>query len=197
MRLKNTLIEKPLGVIVKEPSSGLFEFSELTLNALIQSIRPEAHSMFANLKRLCLDLNGQNCPNQEISDMIEKFEEVNVSGRLESVHLEIYKFKDEKFAPLAKHHIQRLELHSSRLKCRTIRAMQECFGFLTELSLQKCNLDLLDASTFDFCASTLLKLDLWPNSIVVLQKGTFVVLENLKTYLKMSIFFIKKVYLRS
>jgi hypothetical protein len=68
-------------LIIKESSAILFNCEKLVMNELVESIRPEAHFLFAYLKQLCLKLNKTGPSTQEISRMIEQFERINTNGR--------------------------------------------------------------------------------------------------------------------
>ncbi len=67
-------------LIINEPSEKLFNFDELTLFCLVESIRPDAQFMFENVKHLRLDIDHiSKSTVQEMAHTIDQFKRLSKS----------------------------------------------------------------------------------------------------------------------
>jgi Leucine-rich repeat (LRR) protein len=169
------------GLIIKAPSKEIFGFTELTLSyfADMGDLNPDAHFLFANLKKLRLDLPAEcTAPITKIDRMINQFEQINSNNKIEWIDVSFVKDEDEKLHLLAKHSIQILRLSNSKLCMDDLM----CGLYkLTELQFVKCTFDHIDHTAFDFCAQSLLKLEIINTSFNSIQtKSPFKSLVNLK-----------------
>jgi hypothetical protein len=179
MNIKSSLIDdyktNPPGLVVKEPSQILFNFEDVTLHDPIESIQPDAQFLFANVKLLRFDFSSRSTPLsiKRIGRTIDQFEEINnTNSEIDSIELDLKdKVKDLDFKFLANYRIQKLKLSCRELTLSTFRHMQNMLIYVTELNLEVCKFGVLSQTAFEFCAQTLIKLDLSNTSAKSLKKG--------------------------
>ncbi len=146
--------------LVKEPSSTLFYFTEITLIGMIRSIRPDGYFLFANLKNLRL-IHLDKYSTKQIAHTIDQFEQVNVNNKkLDSIELKRITSDKANLELLSNYRIQKLSIDDRWTRRTQLDKFKLCFNHLKDIEFVFIDLRTLDETTFDCCASTLEKLSI-------------------------------------
>ncbi len=170
-------------MIIRESSAKLFNFERLILLEPIESIQPDAQFLFANLRRLDLIFSKYDASILEIAHTIDQFEQINtINDHKIAIDLQMSRMeeKSKNLELLAEYRVEKLHLFNQELSLNTLHCMNSSLNFVTQLNLTKCKFDKLDETAFEFCAQTLVKLNLSRSSITISEKGLLKPLVNLK-----------------
>jgi Leucine-rich repeat (LRR) protein len=154
-----TTTTEPAGLIIKELSAKLFNFTQVEIEDTIGSIRSDAHFLFENLGVLKMILLRSLSPIQHIAHTIDQFEKINAkSKKIDSIELVGFSGANLNL----KYNIKKLLLFESfndrRVDNDDLFKLQ--LKRVTDLELHDIKYRKLDSATFEFCASTLEKLSL-------------------------------------
>ncbi len=149
---------EPTSLIIKEPSSILFNFTETKLNGMIKSIRSDAYFIFANLESLNL-INLKTFSTKQIAQTIYQFEQVNFKNKkLDSIELYGYSPDMIDVELLSNYQIKKLNINKKDFSITEFNTFKHHLKHLTEIDFHLVDLRNLDETTFEFCASTLERL---------------------------------------
>jgi hypothetical protein len=172
-----------IGLIVKEPSEKLFGYERLVWLKPVESIKPDAQFLFANMKDIGLVSNNEIGQLEGIADIIDQRERINIShANIDSIELRLNDLEDKSkdLDELAKYPIRKLHLKPQKIKLNTLYRIKNHFNYLTQLNVYFSRFDRLDHTAFEFCAPTLVELNLYHISAKSIENGLLKLLVNLK-----------------
>jgi Leucine-rich repeat (LRR) protein len=168
-------------LIIREPSSRLFNYDEIRLKIMFDSILPDAQFLFGRIKRLQLDLTKFYSNIDEIARMIKQFENAQLNGnQIDSIEINYMKVSGQNLDEFANYRIQRVEIKEEKLNHEDLNRMKNNFNYLTELQLSSCKIGPQVENVFEFCEKTLVKLDLSYGKVDASSKTLFKGLRNLR-----------------
>jgi Leucine-rich repeat (LRR) protein len=147
------------GLIIKEPSSSLFNFTEITLrNFYIESIKRDALFLFEKIRRIRF-LHSKEVSTEQIAHMVDLFQEMKPVGEKIEVEIQCLHLNGD-LHNLANYRISRFYLKKQTFTSELLDQMNDSLNTVTSLKLESCAGSNFDARLFEFCKRKLTKLDL-------------------------------------